>query len=320
MQHMEWAADSDRLLCAMYKKGVVEVGGLGGLSGWVGGHYAPPFPFSPKRLPPHYASRPAGRGANQSASQPASQRDSHSPSFPTSQALRVSDPSWGCAVSEGTAGIAAAYWAPDGRSLLTLTDFGLSLTVWAVGVAGADPTQTLVIRKPKPEVAPAFRYACTVKRCTIQQRFRSLIFFALCCPAHGCYSVDGRRQCWSILISTPDCTYTHDDDDAQPRRLGDGSGLAGRLQGPHLPLQHRWVNILMCMCVYDDGSSPFFYLSDDVFHPFNTSIMAQVTAPASGGRSVPSPSTPWTWQPCIGRPTAPASLPRWVSQRLWPDK
>lgn len=45
----------------------------------------------------------------------------------------------------------------NGETKQQTTDFGLALTIWPV-LAGTDPAQTLVIRRPKMDVAPAFRY------------------------------------------------------------------------------------------------------------------------------------------------------------------
>ncbi|XP_059461014.1 uncharacterized protein LOC132190135 isoform X1 [Corylus avellana] len=51
---------------------------------------------------------------------------------PMIQAWSLTQPEWTCKIDEGPAGIAYARWSPDGRHILTTSDFQLRLTVWSL--------------------------------------------------------------------------------------------------------------------------------------------------------------------------------------------
>nr|KAF6380929.1 WD repeat containing, antisense to TP73 [Myotis myotis] len=65
IQHVEWSADSLFILCAMYKRGLVQVWSL-------------------------------------------------------------EQPEWHCRIDEGSAGLVASCWSPDGRHILNTTEFHVS--------------------------------------------------------------------------------------------------------------------------------------------------------------------------------------------------
>lgn len=69
--HMEWSSDSNFVLCAMYKRGLVQVWSL-------------------------------------------------------------EQPEWYCKIDEGSIGLVASCWSPDGRHILNTTDFHLRITVWSL--------------------------------------------------------------------------------------------------------------------------------------------------------------------------------------------
>ncbi|XP_048374980.1 WD repeat-containing protein WRAP73 isoform X2 [Sphaerodactylus townsendi] len=71
IQHIEWSSDSLFILCAMYKRGIVQVWSL-------------------------------------------------------------EQPDWHCKVDEGSAGLVASCWSPDGRHILNTTEFHLRITVWSL--------------------------------------------------------------------------------------------------------------------------------------------------------------------------------------------
>ncbi|KAM7099379.1 WD repeat-containing protein WRAP73 isoform 2-T2 [Molossus nigricans] len=71
VQHVEWSADSLFILCAMYKRGLVQVWSL-------------------------------------------------------------EQPEWHCRIDEGSAGLVASCWSPDGRHVLNTTEFHLRVTVWSL--------------------------------------------------------------------------------------------------------------------------------------------------------------------------------------------
>uniref|UniRef100_A0A8C4MWF8 WD repeat containing, antisense to TP73 n=1 Tax=Equus asinus TaxID=9793 RepID=A0A8C4MWF8_EQUAS len=71
IQHIEWSADSLFILCAMYKRGLVQVWSL-------------------------------------------------------------EQPEWHCRIDEGSAGLVASCWSPDGRHILNTTEFHLRITVWSL--------------------------------------------------------------------------------------------------------------------------------------------------------------------------------------------
>ncbi|XP_025141592.1 WD repeat-containing protein WRAP73 isoform X5 [Bubalus bubalis] len=71
IQHLEWSADSLFILCALYKRGLVQVWSL-------------------------------------------------------------EQPEWHCKIDEGSAGLVASCWSPDGRHILNTTEFHLRITVWSL--------------------------------------------------------------------------------------------------------------------------------------------------------------------------------------------
>ncbi|XP_070330277.1 WD repeat-containing protein WRAP73 isoform X2 [Odocoileus virginianus] len=71
IQHLEWSADSLFILCALYKRGLVQVWSL-------------------------------------------------------------EQPEWHCKIDEGSAGLVASCWGPDGRHILNTTEFHLRITVWSL--------------------------------------------------------------------------------------------------------------------------------------------------------------------------------------------
>ncbi|KAF5917412.1 hypothetical protein HPG69_007006 [Diceros bicornis minor] len=71
IQHIEWSADSLFILCALYKRGLVQVWSL-------------------------------------------------------------EQPEWHCRIDEGSAGLVASCWSPDGRHILNTTEFHLRITVWSL--------------------------------------------------------------------------------------------------------------------------------------------------------------------------------------------
>jgi WD40 repeat protein len=48
------------------------------------------------------------------------------------QVWSLEHPDWTCKIDEGRAGLSFARWMPDGRSLLTATEFSLRLTIWSL--------------------------------------------------------------------------------------------------------------------------------------------------------------------------------------------
>ncbi|KAM7139263.1 WD repeat-containing protein WRAP73 [Macrochelys suwanniensis] len=71
IQYIEWSSDSLFILCAMYKRGIVQVWSL-------------------------------------------------------------EQPDWHCKIDEGSAGLVASCWSPDGRHILNTTEFYLRITVWSL--------------------------------------------------------------------------------------------------------------------------------------------------------------------------------------------
>ncbi|KAM6977914.1 WD repeat-containing protein WRAP73 [Aplochiton taeniatus] len=71
VMHLEWSSDSLFLLCAMYRRGLVQVWSL-------------------------------------------------------------EQPDWHCKIDEGSIGLVASRWSPDGRHILNTTDFHLRITVWSL--------------------------------------------------------------------------------------------------------------------------------------------------------------------------------------------
>ncbi|XP_048751589.2 WD repeat-containing protein WRAP73-like [Ostrea edulis] len=48
------------------------------------------------------------------------------------QVWSIEQPEWTCKIDEGSAGLCAARWSPDGRHILTTADFYLRITVWSL--------------------------------------------------------------------------------------------------------------------------------------------------------------------------------------------
>ncbi|XP_077441808.1 WD repeat-containing protein WRAP73 [Vanacampus margaritifer] len=71
ISHMEWSSDSQFILCALYKRGLVQVWSL-------------------------------------------------------------EQPDWHCKIDEGSIGLVASRWSPDGRHILNTTEFHLRITVWSL--------------------------------------------------------------------------------------------------------------------------------------------------------------------------------------------
>ncbi|KAJ3218127.1 WD repeat-containing protein wrap73 [Dinochytrium kinnereticum] len=49
-----------------------------------------------------------------------------------SQVWSLRDPEWTATIEEGAAGLTAVRWAPDGRHVLTFSDFQLRITIWSL--------------------------------------------------------------------------------------------------------------------------------------------------------------------------------------------
>ena len=62
----------------------------------------------------------------------------------TVQVWSIEKPEWTCRITEGLAGLVAARWAPDGRSVLTTADFALHVTIWSLTDGSA-----VCIKNPK---------------------------------------------------------------------------------------------------------------------------------------------------------------------------
>eukprot|EP00052_Salpingoeca_macrocollata_P032885 m.6740 g.6740 ORF g.6740 m.6740 type:complete len:436 (+) comp4375_c0_seq1:162-1469(+) len=93
IQHVEWSCDSVYVLCAMYKRGTVQV--------W-----------------------------------------------------SMEEPTWTCKIDEGAAGLEYARWAPDGRHVLTTSNFQLRTTIWSL-----ISQRSFFIKNPKfPAAGAAFSH------------------------------------------------------------------------------------------------------------------------------------------------------------------
>lgn len=64
------------------------------------------------------------------------------------QVFALKDPQWKCRINESAAGLISAAWAPDSRSILTESDFGIQLSLWGLS-SGAQA----VISLPKPSTS-----------------------------------------------------------------------------------------------------------------------------------------------------------------------
>jgi hypothetical protein len=48
------------------------------------------------------------------------------------QCFSLSDPEWKCRINEGAAGLINAHWLPDSRGIVTVSDFGVQLSIWSL--------------------------------------------------------------------------------------------------------------------------------------------------------------------------------------------
>lgn len=48
------------------------------------------------------------------------------------QCFSLSDPDWKCRVNEGVSGFINAFWMADSRGVITVSDFGIQLSVWSL--------------------------------------------------------------------------------------------------------------------------------------------------------------------------------------------
>lgn len=48
------------------------------------------------------------------------------------QCFSIADPDWKCRINEGVSGFINAFWMPDSRGVITVSDFGIQLTVWSL--------------------------------------------------------------------------------------------------------------------------------------------------------------------------------------------
>ena len=60
------------------------------------------------------------------------------------QCFSMPDPDWKCRINEGVSGFINVFWMPNSRSIITVSDFGIQLTVWSL----LDST-THIISSPK---------------------------------------------------------------------------------------------------------------------------------------------------------------------------
>ena len=75
------------------------------------------------------------------------------------QVWSILDSKWACRISEGVAGMVRATWAPDGRHVLTVSDFQLNLTVWSL----MDSSSVVI---PNPKLGSGAAGACFfIPRC-----------------------------------------------------------------------------------------------------------------------------------------------------------
>ena len=61
------------------------------------------------------------------------------------QVFSIEDKLWSCRINEGCMGIVAALWCPDSRSIVTFSDFHLTMVVWSI----SDTNQVLELKRPK---------------------------------------------------------------------------------------------------------------------------------------------------------------------------
>ena len=67
--------------------------------------------------------------------------------------LRVAQ-EWTCQIDEGSAGLTAARWSPDGRNVLTSCDFALRTTVWSLV---SQQIHYLKVRHRRPSLCESLR-------------------------------------------------------------------------------------------------------------------------------------------------------------------
>lgn len=48
------------------------------------------------------------------------------------QVFNIADVDWRCRINEGVAAITGAEWAPDSRSIITVSDFGVQMSIWSL--------------------------------------------------------------------------------------------------------------------------------------------------------------------------------------------
>lgn len=48
------------------------------------------------------------------------------------QCFSISDPDWKCRINEGVSGFINAFWMADSRGVITVSDFGIQLSVWSL--------------------------------------------------------------------------------------------------------------------------------------------------------------------------------------------
>lgn len=59
------------------------------------------------------------------------------------QVFSISYPEWKCKITEGSAGLESATWAPDSKSLCTLSDFNIQLSIWCLQTRSVTHIQNL---------------------------------------------------------------------------------------------------------------------------------------------------------------------------------
>jgi WD40 repeat protein len=129
---IEWSSDSLYILCAMNKRGLVEVWSI----------EDPVIDALHLRLPmyPPHPHTSTYHDALLLTAVPQWIRLDFIATVvlenerPTPAPHRHPDPSqeWTCRIDEGSAGLMAARWSPDGRHVLTSADFQLRTTVWSL--------------------------------------------------------------------------------------------------------------------------------------------------------------------------------------------
>ena len=48
------------------------------------------------------------------------------------QCFAINDPEWKCRINEGVSGFINGYWMPDSRGIITISDFGIQVSVWSL--------------------------------------------------------------------------------------------------------------------------------------------------------------------------------------------